>query len=186
MGGPHAKKRDDIPVITDDASLTAGEGCGSSTHSNSDSQVLRADELNLEQLRTSAEAFMQEVLRAEYLALSGREQPSFTHLLQRYAAVLSDQAVRVVTDAMASSAKPNGNQRLRMLLCWLARTRAIMAMSPASEKRYTWETHAVLSIAPTRQIPYARALVHIADEPSATQRHAIDLARTEMAKGELI
>ncbi len=144
-------------------------------------------DLTLAVLRRDGEAFMEALLREQYLAVSGHKPGAeLRPIYQRFAHVLGPGALELTRDVFRTATAGSEEWRsARALLDWQVTYQASRELAELDERLIAWEANAVIRLADGREIPYQRAPVEMATEPNRDQRLAVDDARASLVEREL-
>jgi hypothetical protein len=142
---------------------------------------------SLDALRAGGQALTEAVSRELYLAHAGLKVTADLQPIYRtHASVLTDESLRVATDAFRSA--PEGSEdwrQARLLLEWQVESRVSRELAPLDEREIAWEAGAVIVLPDGDRIPYQRAAIDIANAQDRATRLAIDEARGRLVEAEL-
>jgi len=144
-------------------------------------------DLTLAVLRRDGEAFMEALLREQYLAVSGHKpNAELRPIYGRFAHVLGPGALEL-TRAVFRTATPGTEdwRSARALLDWQVEYQTSRELAELDERLIAWEASSVIRLADGREVPYQRAPVEMATEPDRRQRLAVDDARALLVEREL-
>jgi hypothetical protein len=138
-------------------------------------------------IRREAEQFMEEVMREEYLFLSGQKDvPAYEELFARHKSIIGADAVAAIFENFSKQPRDSEARRQdRMLLEWLVKTLGIQAMGPVAEEESAWLARAIIRLGDGREIPYPKVTAEITNENNAAKRRELDDARAKLVGAEL-
>jgi hypothetical protein len=144
-------------------------------------------DLTLAVLRRDGEAFMEELSREQYLALSGHKpNAELRPIYDRFAHVLGPGALELTRDAFRAAAPEGAEWRsARALLDWQVESHASRQLVELDERLIAWEANAVIRLPDGREVAYQRAAVEMATEPNREVRLELDDARATLVEREL-
>jgi hypothetical protein len=144
-------------------------------------------DLTLAVLRRDGEAFMEALLREQYLAVSGHKpNAELRPIYQRFAHVLGPGALELTRDAFRTATAGTEDWRsARVLLDWQVTHQASRELAELDERLIAWEANAVIRLPDGREVAYQRAPVEMATEPNRDRRLALDDARASLVEREL-
>jgi hypothetical protein len=144
-------------------------------------------DLTLAALRRDGEAFMEALVREQYLAVSGQKpNADLRPIYERFSHVLGPAALELTRDAYRT-AMPGSEERrsARALLNWQVEYHASRELAELDERLIAWEASSVIRVADGREVPYQRAAIEMATEPDRSRRLELDDARAALVEREL-
>ena len=144
-------------------------------------------DLTLSVLRAQGDAFMEALVREQYLAMSGHQpNAELRPIYDRFARILGPAALELVRDAFRTSPPGSDDWRsARALLDWQVETHASRELAELDERIIAWEATSVIRLGDGREVPYQRAAVDMATEPKRADRLALDDARASLVSAQL-
>jgi len=143
-------------------------------------------DLTLERLRRGGQAFTEDISRESYLAHSGRKAVAqFKPIYDRYADVLSADALDLTLDLFKDSAKGTEDHRsAALLLEWQLESQASRSLAELDEREIAWESSAYIELPDETRVQYQAASIEIANEKDRSRRLEIDSARADLVERE--
>jgi hypothetical protein len=144
-------------------------------------------DLTLATLRRDGEAFMEALVREQYLAVSGQKpNAELRPIYERFSHVLGPAALELTRDAFRTATPGSEELRsARALLNWQVEYHASRELAEVDERLIAWEAASVIRVADGREVPYLRAPIDMATDPDRSRRLALDDARAALVEREL-
>jgi hypothetical protein len=142
---------------------------------------------SLDEVRSRAEPFLEDVAREVHAALAGlKAGAELQPIYQRHAAAYGDDAMAVVRSAYAAASPGTDDARsARMLLEWVVDSRIGRELAPIEERDLKWEATAQIPLPDGSREPYQRVAITISNTLDVRRRRAIDDARAALVSAEL-
>ena len=139
--------------------------------------------MRLEELRSRAQAFTEDVAREGYLAYSGlKAEAALQVIYDRYADILSDEAFELCLERFRSAPPESEEARAaRMMLEWQVESRIGRSLAALDEREIALENTTMIPLPDGREIPYQRAAIDIANTTDRADRLQLDRARARVA-----
>jgi hypothetical protein len=144
-------------------------------------------ELDLEPIRTNAEAFLEEVSTEVHAALAGFKSEAVLQPIYAKHADAYGPAVMEFVRTLYDRAKPGSDEHrsARVLLDWLIDSGIGRELAPLDERELKWEANATIALPDGSVEPYQRCAITLSNTPEKAQRDVLDAARAKLVAAEL-
>lgn len=143
--------------------------------------------MDLDQIRSGAEAFLEEISAEVHGALAGfKSEANLQPLYAKHAAAYGPEVMEAVRDLYAKATPgTDAHRSARVLLEWLIDSGIGRELAPLDERDLKWEATAKIPLEDGSFEPYQRASITISNEPDQKARNILDAARAKLVAAEL-